>query len=52
MFRGQVVILTADPDAHPAWYDVYPGAIVGPVANRVRAGKVVIDGKSYQMPCN
>lgn len=30
----------------------YVGAIVGPVANRVRDGRVTIDGLSHQMPAN
>lgn len=44
--------LCADPVLHPMWRDVYPGAIVGPVANRVAGGRVLLNGKEYQMPCN
>jgi len=45
-------VLHADPAVHPGWHDTYAGAIVGPVANRLRAGRLVIDGQPYQMPCN
>jgi aldose 1-epimerase len=52
-FRGgPSLILSADPHAHPEWYDVYAGAIVGPVANRVRGGTVAIGETTYQMPRN
>lgn len=30
----------------------YAGAIVGPIANRISKGHVVVDAKSYQMECN
>lgn len=46
------LVLAADPDAHPGWYDVYPGVIVGPVANRVRDGRITVDGHTHQMPQN
>lgn len=51
-YQGASVILEADPARHPTWHDVYPGAIVGPVANRVRGGQFTLSGTSYQMPCN
>lgn len=49
---GLSLVLHADPGQHPTWRGFYPGAIVGPVANRVRGGGMVIDGQSYRMPCN
>ena len=52
VFRGQDVILHADPGTHPTWHDGYPGASVGPVANRVRGGQVAVNGTAFQMPCN
>ena len=44
--------LHAAPATHPNWRDVYPGAIVGPVANRVAGGRVSIGQTVHQMPCN
>ncbi|MEO1557485.1 MAG: aldose epimerase family protein [Pseudomonadota bacterium] len=49
---GPSLVLHADADQHPAWRACYPGAIVGPIANRVRGGTFVLDGRRYQMPCN
>ncbi|MEP1353236.1 MAG: aldose epimerase family protein [Tateyamaria sp.] len=49
---GPSLVLYADADQHPEWRDCYPGAIVGPIANRVRGGAFDLDGRSYQMPCN
>ncbi|WP_299150149.1 aldose epimerase family protein [uncultured Tateyamaria sp.] len=49
---GANLVLHADPNQHPGWHDFYPGAIVGPVANRVRGGKVHLKGVTYQMPTN
>ncbi|MEP5632870.1 MAG: aldose epimerase family protein [Tateyamaria sp.] len=44
--------LHADPSRHPTWRDVYPGAIVGPVANRVAGGRVPLNDVIHHMPCN
>lgn len=49
---GASLVLHADPVQHPGWRDLYPGAIVGPVANRVAGGRVRIGAQDYQMPCN
>ena len=49
---GPSLVLHADPAKYPDWRAVYPGAIVGPVANRVRGGHVPIGGQDFQMPCN
>lgn len=49
---GPSLVLHADPVAHPQWRDVYPGAIVGPIANRVGRGAFTLNGERYQMPCN
>ena len=49
---GASLVLHADPDAHPTWRDVYPGALVGPVANRVAGGRFTLGGQPHQMPCN
>lgn len=46
------LVLHADPDQAPTWRAIYPGAIVGPIANRVKAGAVSVDGQAYQMACN
>ncbi|WP_299145852.1 aldose epimerase family protein [uncultured Tateyamaria sp.] len=51
-YDNQPVILSADPEQHPGWFDVYPGALIGPVANRIRAGHVPLSGTTYQMVCN
>ncbi len=53
-FAGQTRNLVIGFD-DPADHDNIPicaGALVGPIANRIRNGKVVIDGHSYQMPQN
>lgn len=50
--NGPNLWLDADPEAHPAWSACYGGVIVGPVANRVAGGRVMIDGAAYQMPQN
>ncbi|WP_420012228.1 aldose epimerase family protein [Tateyamaria sp.] len=49
---GQNLVLAADPVAHPVWYACYPGAIVGPVANRITDGQVKVAGQTHQMPRN
>ncbi|WP_299731481.1 aldose epimerase family protein [uncultured Tateyamaria sp.] len=49
---GPSLILHADSSEHPEWRTVYPGAIVGPIANRVRGGNVPIHGQVFQMPRN
>ncbi|MFL4471298.1 aldose epimerase family protein [Tateyamaria armeniaca] len=49
---GPSLVLHADAADHPTWRSVYPGAIVGPVANRVTGGRVRLGGHIYQMPCN
>lgn len=49
---GASLTLHADPVQYPAWRDVYPGAIVGPVANRVAGGRAPVGGVIHQMPCN
>ncbi|MEO0380740.1 MAG: aldose epimerase family protein [Pseudomonadota bacterium] len=49
---GPSRVLHADPIQHPEWRDTYAGAIVGPVANRVRNGAFTLDRHRYQMPCN
>ena len=51
-FEGEDVILHAHATQHPQWHDVYAGAIVGPVANRIRGGRVEIDGRTFQMARN
>ncbi|MEL6451412.1 MAG: aldose epimerase family protein [Pseudomonadota bacterium] len=52
-FRGgPSLVLHADTTTHPAWAATYAGAVVGPVANRVRGGRVPIGGVVHQMPCN
>ncbi len=51
-YSGTSVILSADPDKHEGWYDVYPGALIGPLANRVRGGRVPIGDALHQMACN
>lgn len=49
--RRNHVLGFADPQNHPA-VPIYAGAIVGPVANRVRGGQVRIGQEVWQMPCN
>ena len=49
---GASLVLHVDPDHAPTWRSVYPGAIVGPIANRVRGGALRVDGRPYQMACN
>ena len=46
-----LVLGFADPDDH-ARIPAFAGHLAGPVANRVRAGRVEIDGQIYQMPLN
>ena len=43
--------LILDSDA-PDFVAAYGGVLIGPVANRVRNGRVEIDGETYQMPQN
>jgi len=52
LYDGQPVILSADPAVHPDWFDVYPGAFIGPLANRVRGGRITLGGVTHQMACN
>lgn len=49
---GPSLVLHADPNQHPDWPDTYAGAIVGPIANRVRGGTFALEGQTHQMPCN
>jgi len=49
---GPTLLLHADAEVYPEWRDCYPGAIVGPIANRVRGGTFDLDGQRHQMPCN
>ncbi|MEM6941026.1 MAG: aldose epimerase family protein [Pseudomonadota bacterium] len=49
--QRNLVLAFADPADHLN-IPIYAGAIVGPVANRVAAGRVQIDGQSYQMARN
>ncbi|WP_299281960.1 aldose epimerase family protein [uncultured Tateyamaria sp.] len=49
---GPNLVLHADPHRHPGWHDVYAGAIVGPVANRIRGGEVHLGDATYHMPTN
>ncbi len=49
---GENLILDADPEEHPEWVGSYGGTIVGPLANRVRDGRVVIGDTAHQMPQN
>ena len=49
---GPNLVLDIDDALSPALRDAYAGAIVGPIANRVRGGRVSIDGHCYHMPCN
>ncbi len=46
-----LVLEVSDPQSRAATPD-YAGALVGPVANRVRAGRVVIGDETFQMPLN
>lgn len=49
---GASLVLHADPATHPGWRDAFPGAMVGPIANRVAGGQVMLNGRHYQMICN
>ena len=49
---GPNLVLDADEVMTPALRDCYGGTIVGPLANRVRGGKVPVNGVTHQMPCN
>lgn len=49
---GASLVLHVDPEQFPDWRGKYPGAIVGPVANRVGGGRVPLNGAIHQMPCN
>lgn len=46
------LLLDTDPEVFPGWQEEYCSVLVGPIANRVRAGHVRIGGKTFQMPCN
>ena len=46
-----LVIGFADPADHIN-VSICAGSLVGPIANRVRGGRVMLDGRSYQMPLN
>ena len=46
------LVLHANAKQYPGWRACYPGAIVGPIANRVRGGTFAMDGQRYVMPCN
>ncbi len=50
--RVRSVVLGFDDPADHQRVPIYAGAIVGPVANRVTRGKLVINGTSFQMPVN
>lgn len=50
--QGPNLVLDIDDSLSPAMRDAYGGAIVGPLANRVRDGKVAIGEQHHQMPCN
>ncbi|MEM6303109.1 MAG: aldose epimerase family protein [Pseudomonadota bacterium] len=53
-FQGgprSLVLSFEDPQDH-ARVPIWAGAIAGPVANRVRAGRVEIGAEHYQMPLN
>ena len=50
--EGRDLILGIHDLADPSINNFYAGAIVGPVANRVSGGQVIIDGQSFQMECN
>ncbi|MEL6888797.1 MAG: hypothetical protein AAFO86_08810, partial [Pseudomonadota bacterium] len=47
--KGPNLILDSDA---PEFVAAYGGVLVGPVANRVRDGRVQIDGQTHQMPQN
>ncbi|WP_147104690.1 galactose mutarotase [Tateyamaria sp. syn59] len=49
---GPNLILDADDAITSALRDAYGGTIVGPLANRVRGGKVPTGTAIHQMPCN
>ncbi|MBY5932745.1 galactose mutarotase [Tateyamaria omphalii] len=49
---GPNLILDVDDAVTPALRDAYGGTIVGPLANRVRGGKVPMGNVIHQMPCN
>ena len=46
-----LVLGFADPADHLN-VPIYAGSLVGPVANRVRDGRVPLDGQDWHMPCN
>ena len=50
--EGPNLLLNAEPTLFPGWQEEYCSVLVGPVANRVTAGRVRIDGRTYQMPQN
>lgn len=50
--KGPNLVLDVENDVSHALRDAYGGAIVGPLANRVRGGKVSLNGTTHQMPCN
>ena len=49
--RNSLVLGSTDPTAYKSDLK-YAGAIVGPVANRIRQGRVNINGTDWQMPQN
>ncbi|WP_299041620.1 galactose mutarotase [uncultured Tateyamaria sp.] len=49
---GPNLVLDVDEATTPALRDCYGGAIVGPLANRVRDGKAPVNGVTHQMPRN
>ena len=46
-----LVVGFADPHDH-ARLPVFAGSVVGPIANRIRGGRLIINGNDYQMPRN
>ncbi|APE43700.1 hypothetical protein BOO69_09950 [Sulfitobacter alexandrii] len=49
--EGNLVLGFSDPQDH-ALIPVFAGAVVGPVANRITDGRLVLAGETHQMPRN
>ncbi|SPH21561.1 Aldose 1-epimerase [Ascidiaceihabitans donghaensis] len=46
------LLLGFEDSANHANIPIFAGPLVGPIANRLANGQLVIDGKTYQMQCN
>src|SRR3546814_9887552 len=51
-FAGQPVVLSLDSVDDYVAGRTYFGAVAGRFANRIAGGRFVLDGTSYQLPCN